>query len=243
MSNEQLQFLAGFEEASSDYGAFFEALIRYNRCRTVVEIGVAYGTTTPYLCRGVAGSDRWGEMPGKRMVYGFDLWNPAGSQTGNPVQHGSLEWVQGRIDEVGIDNCTLFQMDTRSDEFKDMLARIAPIDFALIDADHSYEGCKNDFEVVYPRLSDNGIIALHDTFRVDGCRQFAHELRTIYYDGTYDVVDLPWGNRQYKAGVTLLFKRSFVAMDIPPVDKVGATMTPEEIVMRERRWICQEKQK
>jgi hypothetical protein len=96
---------------------------------------------------------------------------------------------------------------------------------------------------VYPLLSEHGIIALHDTFRVNGCRQFAHELRTKYYDGTYDVVDLPWGNRQYKAGVTLLFKRSFVAMDMPPVDKVGATMTPEEIAQREKDWLQTETEK
>jgi len=37
------------------------------------------------------------------------------------------------------------------------------IDYLHIDADHSYEGVKKDFELYSKRLSDNGIISIHDT--------------------------------------------------------------------------------
>tara|TARA_R110000823_G_C15950210_1_gene501598 strand:- start:3416 stop:3916 length:501 start_codon:yes stop_codon:yes gene_type:complete len=37
------------------------------------------------------------------------------------------------------------------------------IDLAFIDADHSYESCKKDFFNCYNRLSDSGIILIHDT--------------------------------------------------------------------------------
>lgn len=37
------------------------------------------------------------------------------------------------------------------------------IDFLFIDGDHSYEGVKTDFELYSTLLSDQGIIAIHDT--------------------------------------------------------------------------------
>jgi hypothetical protein len=37
------------------------------------------------------------------------------------------------------------------------------IDFLFIDGDHSYEGVKTDFELYSKILSDQGIIAIHDT--------------------------------------------------------------------------------
>ena len=37
------------------------------------------------------------------------------------------------------------------------------VDFAFIDADHSFEGLKNDFLKLLPLMNDHGIIAVHDT--------------------------------------------------------------------------------
>mgnify|MGYP003124645849 FL=1 len=37
------------------------------------------------------------------------------------------------------------------------------IDYLHIDADHTYEGVKNDFELYSTLLSENGIISIHDT--------------------------------------------------------------------------------
>jgi hypothetical protein len=37
-----------------------------------------------------------------------------------------------------------------------------PIDFLLIDGDHSYEGVKSDFEMYSDLVSDGGLIAFHD---------------------------------------------------------------------------------
>lgn len=39
----------------------------------------------------------------------------------------------------------------------------APFDFCFIDADHSYEGCKKDWENYSPMVSPGGIVAFHDT--------------------------------------------------------------------------------
>jgi predicted O-methyltransferase YrrM len=37
-----------------------------------------------------------------------------------------------------------------------------PLDFLLIDGDHSYEGVKTDFELYSPLVREGGLIALHD---------------------------------------------------------------------------------
>ena len=37
------------------------------------------------------------------------------------------------------------------------------LDFILVDGDHSYEGLKNDWQIVLSKLGSNGIVCLHDT--------------------------------------------------------------------------------
>lgn len=40
-------------------------------------------------------------------------------------------------------------------------------DFIFIDGDHSYEGLKNDWDIVKDKLIRNGVVCLHDTIRLD----------------------------------------------------------------------------
>lgn len=43
-----------------------------------------------------------------------------------------------------------------------------PISLLFIDADHSYEGVKNDFELYTKKVKQNGIIVIHDSWGEDG---------------------------------------------------------------------------
>lgn len=242
MNNKHLEHLAGFELASSDYGAFLGSIIKYNRCKTVVEIGVAYGTTTPYLCQGVLESDRWSEINKAGKVYGFDIWTNTG-RNGFAIQLGNRDFANEYIHNKGYTNYQLFLMDTRSEEFRGKLKSIAPLDFVFIDGDHSYDGTKNDFNKVYDLLSVHGIIAFHDTFSCDGSREFVNDLRMKNYDGTFDIINLPWGNRQHKCGLTLLFKRSIPIMQTIPYDLHGSKSSPNEIMNNEIEWLKNEKDK
>jgi hypothetical protein len=40
------------------------------------------------------------------------------------------------------------------------------LDFVFVDADHSYEGCKQDIEAWYPKLKDGGLLCGHDYERL-----------------------------------------------------------------------------
>lgn len=202
------KYFDGFKNSSDDYGKFLGSIIEYNRCKTVVEIGVAYGTTTKYLCEALKNNNKYNDNPGDRKLFGFDNW-----KGGPPLYyvHGSKGFANNYLKENDIKNYELIEIDTTSEEFRLKIKEISEsrggIDFVFIDGDHSYKGVKNDFEKIYPFLSKYGIIAFHDTFNISGSRRFAFELRTKYYDGTYDVINIPWGNGYMLCGMTLLFKR------------------------------------
>lgn len=85
--------------------------------------------------------------------------------------------------------------------------KYAPFDVCFIDADHSYEASKADFEGIWPYISREGLVLLHDSnpetledtdpgFCGDGWK-FARELAK-----THEAVTLP-----YHPGLTIVRKR------------------------------------
>jgi hypothetical protein len=215
-------------EAEADYGLLLEHLALYAKTKTIVEIGVARGDTTASLCR--AAHKTGGH------VFGFDLWEAHG--VWNQFERlATMEDVHNRLAK-NYSNFTLTKINSASPEFPPLLAKLCPrIDLAFIDGDHSYTGIKNDFDIVYPLLADAGIVAFHDTLRIDGCREFVLDLRTRFNDGTFDIVDLPWGvwPNGTRDGMSILVKRDFHRH--PEIGEIcSSPSTPQEIVRREREW-------
>jgi hypothetical protein len=59
-------------------------------------------------------------------------------------------------------------------------AKMPPVDLLLIDADHSYEGFRYDFETYSSFVSDNGLILCHDTeVNDDGVVQRSSEFEAV----------------------------------------------------------------
>jgi hypothetical protein len=78
-----------------------------------------------------------------------------------------------------------------------------PIRLLWIDGDHSYKGCKEDFDLFAPYLSDGGIIAFHDTLNAfDGpIRVFVEEiLRSDRFGPCGFVHSVAWGQCRTKDG-------------------------------------------
>jgi hypothetical protein len=223
-------------EYVEEQGPLLESLVYLNQAKVIVEVGVAEAKSTDWLCRGA-------KLRGG-VVYGYDLWDTHGLN--NQFEHWSSkekceEYLRGK----GHVNFELTKINSRTPEFAELIKSKHPsIDLAYIDGCHSYDGIKNDFDVIYPLLSESGVIVFHDTLRIDGCREFMIDLRTKFWDGTYDLITFPWGSMFYsdgnvvnrRTGISVLAKRSFATLDLPIDEQCNLDEHFQEIYVKEEEW-------
>lgn len=204
------------------HGELISAYAKFCHARVIVEIGVQHGNTTSYLCEAAS-------LTGGK-VYGYDFF-PEGEETigvyDKEDQKYPMEPVKQRLINEG-HSPSLFKLrkiDSQSPEFLDVLKKDIGwhdwdndkgrhrngglIDLAFIDGCHSYAGAKNDFINIYPLLARDGSIFFHDTFSHVGLRKLVLDLYKELNDGTYDIINLPYGHGKKRVGVTILTKRSY----------------------------------
>jgi len=214
-------------------GEMFKSIIRFNEAKTIIEVGVAQATTTRYFCE--AAKQTGG------FVYGYDLWDTHGlhNQFDALSTKNKCEYY---LNSFGFTNYELTQINSKSTEFKQLIntKHGGKIDFAFIDGCHSYDGIKNDFDVIYPNLSPFSIVAFHDTLKIDGCREFIIDLRSTLFDGTFDIVDFPFGYGSRRVGITLLVKRSYPVINELIDEICGSPSNPEQIYDKEKIWYSKE---
>ena len=221
-----------FKSCSEEFGPLMQQLISFNRYKTIVEIGVACGTTTLYLCNGCKTNG------GK--VYGFDVWESHGQWSQFPAL-SSKQDVEHYLNSNNVHNYALYKQNTKEVNFNNLLNSIGVIDFAFIDGDHSYDGVKNDFDKIYNRMSSSGMIVFHDTLVIDGCREFMIDLRTKYNDGTFDIIEFPFGNIDRRVGISVLMKRFHLDCNRMIDEKCGSPSTFDEIYNKENLWYNSQK--
>jgi hypothetical protein len=189
----------------NDYRDFIFSYCKFCQYQTMVELGVYLGDTTIRLCEAA-------QITGGK-VFGYDRFEPVGE---------ALSWNDPRFGKEGIENMLsssgykpatfkITKIDTKNYEFVEILKTdtVGKIDFAFIDADHSYNGIMNDFLKVYPLLIEDGSIIFHDTYNHNGCRKFMLDLYQDLNDGTFDIINLPFGSGESRCGLSILSKRSF----------------------------------
>ena len=223
-------------EYVEEQGPLLESLVYLNQAQVIVEVGVAEAKSTDWLCRGA-------KLRGGK-VYGYDLWDTHGLN--NQFQHwSSKEKCEAYLQSKGHTNFELTKINSRTPEFAELIKTKHPsIDLAYIDGCHSYDGIKNDFDVIYPLLSECGVIVFHDTLKIDGCREFMIDLRTKFWDGTYDLITFPWGSMFYsdgnvvnrRTGISVLTKRSFATLDLPIDEQCNLDEHFNDIYVKEEEW-------
>jgi hypothetical protein len=223
-------------EYVEEQGPLLESLVYLNQAKVVVEIGVAEAKSTDWLCRGA-------KLRGG-FVYGYDLWDTHGLN--NQFEHwSSKEKCETYLQSKGHTNFELTKINSRTPEFAELIKTKHPsIDLAYIDGCHSYDGIKNDFDIIYPLLSECGVIVFHDTLKIDGCREFMIDLRTKFFDGTYDLITFPWGSMFYsdgnvvnrRTGISVLTKRSFATLDLPIDEQCNLDEHFNDIYVKEEEW-------
>lgn len=86
-------------------------------------------------------------------------------------------WLQDRHFSQ-IPRCERFLGDSHGEEARDYMRRMVrePLDLAFIDGDHSYEGVKQDIELVLPYCRPGGLLVLHDSYACEGVAQAWHDI-------------------------------------------------------------------
>ena len=102
-----------------------------------------------------------------KHIVGLDLFSNSGNS-------------DNLVGNMGNKNLTLICGNTRSNYVIDLANKLGPYDLIFIDADHTYEGVKLDFNNYLPMLSEGGVIGLHDVESPDfpGINKFWNELKS-----------------------------------------------------------------
>ena len=212
--------------------AFISGLIKMQRPRIAIEVGVASGGMARTIYSALNENTKYTGV--ESWYTGFDMWDTHG-QWDQFAQMGSFEMVNEDLKHIG-DRYALVKVDTQKDQDtfrKELATRFTlGIDFAFIDGCHSYEGIKNDFYNVLPHMNPNGIMAFHDTAVIDGCREFIIDLRLL--NKGYDISDFPYGWEERNCGITLVTTPGFADVKIDEI--CGSPSKPEEIYEKENNY-------
>lgn len=179
-------------------------LIQMVRPSKIVELGVCAGDSLFAFCQ-ISAVLRRGLPDYRPVIHGIDTWE--GDR--HCVYPGEL-FYQGVVRAIAPFSEWVTLHRSRTDaavsQFED-----GSIDLLHIDADHSYDGVKADFDNYLPKVSPTGCILFHDTAdiissqtgeKVDGVQRLWRETITPAYPGKW--IDFPHCN-----GLGVLFPNDF----------------------------------
>jgi predicted O-methyltransferase YrrM len=124
------------------WGRFLTRLVRELAPRSALELGTGFGLSTAFQTAALE-LNRSGTLLSLDIEGMIALARPGLTRLG--LEH-RVELVAGRIEET---------LDAA-------LERSGPIDYALLDADHTEEGTLREFDAVLPRLADGAVVVLDD---------------------------------------------------------------------------------
>jgi len=124
-----------------------------------LEVGVLKGEFSKIIL------EKW-----KGTLYMLDSWRHLENydDANNPDTETHLKSLREAIKNVEpfVDRAYIIRM--LSEDAANMLFRDEYFDFIYIDANHSYEGAKGDFEMWYPKLKPGGLFMCDDYIPHDG---------------------------------------------------------------------------
>ncbi|NBI28720.1 class I SAM-dependent methyltransferase [Chengkuizengella marina] len=147
------KYLSPEESLSSyyPYRNFSYDLTRYIKPKIIVELGTHLGVSHFSFCQAVMDEN----LPTK--CYGIDHWK--GDAHSGLYDEDIFLLVKNISDTEfpNISNLVRNSFDEALSTFED-----GTIDILLIDGYHTFESVKHDFDTWLPKISENGIILLHD---------------------------------------------------------------------------------
>jgi predicted O-methyltransferase YrrM len=141
--------------------ALYQLAANCRKGANIVELGSYLGASTCFLA---AGADAVGGN-----VTAIDLWN------NETIAGGHRDtFAEFQRNTAGAAHLIRPIRKRTQDLTSDDIGK--PIDFAFIDADHSYEATRSDAEFIIPQLAPHGIIAFHDATTFAGVGRAVAEL-------------------------------------------------------------------
>ena len=134
-----------------DSGWILHGLVRSMKPEVCVEIGSAHGYSTCLISLAL-------HQNLKGHLWAVDPHQVNHWSDDNP--DGTLESLRRNLWRVGVHHRVDIVQKNTADAIDDLPKTI---DFAFIDGDHSYEGVKQDWEIISPRMSPFGVVVFHDT--------------------------------------------------------------------------------
>jgi predicted O-methyltransferase YrrM len=135
----------------ADSAWLLHGLVRSMKPLACVEIGSAHGHSTCLIGLALKQNLRgrlWAVDP-----HEITPWNDA------QPEH-SYDFLRRNLRRAGVANYVEIVRKRTAAATADLPAAI---DFAFIDGDHSYEGVKQDWEILRPRMREFSVVAFHDT--------------------------------------------------------------------------------
>jgi predicted O-methyltransferase YrrM len=137
-SNRAISEIASKSVKSKKYGQLLFRLVHEFQPKTLVELGTSLGITSLYLA-----------TASKSNCYTFE-----GSQA-------CIDIAKSNFIDLGVDNIQVFEGDINK-TLKEKLQFIDGIDFAFIDAEHTYKAVITNFDLILSKVSPNAVIVVDD---------------------------------------------------------------------------------
>lgn len=153
---------------SAEEGSFLQQIIRDTRPAISLEIGIAFGVSTMFICetlREIGSQQHIAIDPGPVYRPGTDALDRCGLGLLNLERCGYRDMVD-------------FHEAPSELVLPELLKRGQRIDFAFVDGWHTFDHCLLDFFYVNRLLNPGGVVVFHDT-RLPGIR------RVVRYAANY----------------------------------------------------------
>ncbi len=136
-----------------DSGLFLQKLILENRPHCSLEIGMAYGISTLFICEALQSCGA-----GKHIII------DPGQFKSTPTQPSYRGIGMKHVREAGLDHLVTFIEEPSELALPSLLAQGTRVDFAFIDGWHTFDHTLLDFFYITRLLNVGGIVAVDDVY-------------------------------------------------------------------------------
>ena len=133
------------------WGRLLARLVRELRPRSCLELGTGLGLSSAYQAAAL-------ELNGDGRLTTLDF-------------HEAARIAERGFSELGLDHRVELRFGDIDELLPELLPRIAPVDYAFLDAEHSEMATTRHFDLLLPHLADDAVVVFDDITQTDEMRR------------------------------------------------------------------------